>query len=140
MAVEAAQFHEPRLKKHPEDYEPKIRSLLEEGLACPAAEYARTKEHQKMLKQAILGCFEGVDALLCPATRGPAPDATTTGDPAFNSPWSYTGLPAASFLSAWTDDGMPLCVQLVGRPWSEAELLATAAWCEGRLEVEHRRP
>jgi Asp-tRNA(Asn)/Glu-tRNA(Gln) amidotransferase A subunit family amidase len=138
MAVEGAMFHEPRMKKHPEDYDPWVRGLLEEGLACPAPEYARTKEHQATLKRAILSCFEGVDALLCPATRGPAPDASTTGDPAFNSPWSYTGLPAVSFLSAWTPDGMPLCLQLVGLPWSEADLLATSAWCEARLDVQRR--
>src|SRR3989440_7653426 len=33
MAVEAASFHGPRLRRHPEDYQPKIRRLLEEGLA-----------------------------------------------------------------------------------------------------------
>jgi aspartyl-tRNA(Asn)/glutamyl-tRNA(Gln) amidotransferase subunit A len=140
MAVEAAMFHEPRLRKHPEDYDPKIRSLLEEGLACPAPEYARCKEHQRRLSEAMLPCFDGVDGLLVPATTCPAPDATTTGDPAFNSPWSYTGLPAVSFLSGWSEEGLPMGLQLVGRPWSEAEALATAEWCESRLEVERRTP
>ena len=36
MGVEAATFHEARLRRHPEDYDPNIRGLLEEGLACPA--------------------------------------------------------------------------------------------------------
>ncbi|HEX5272993.1 MAG TPA: amidase, partial [Gemmataceae bacterium] len=49
MAVEAAQFHERRLRKHPEDYGPNITRLLNEGLACPATEYARVKEHQGRL-------------------------------------------------------------------------------------------
>jgi aspartyl-tRNA(Asn)/glutamyl-tRNA(Gln) amidotransferase subunit A len=140
MAVEGAMFHEPRLRKHPEDYEPKIRSLLEEGLACPAPEYARCKEHQRRLREAMLSCFDGVDGLLVPATTGPAPDASTTGDPAFNSPWSYTGLPAVSFLSGWSVEGLPMGVQVIGRPWGEAEALATAEWCESRLEVERRTP
>ena len=43
MAVEAAAYHASRLRRHPDDYAPKIRSLLEEGLACPAPEYARCK-------------------------------------------------------------------------------------------------
>ena len=34
MGVEAAMFHEARLRRHPEDYDPNIRGLLEEGLAC----------------------------------------------------------------------------------------------------------
>jgi Asp-tRNA(Asn)/Glu-tRNA(Gln) amidotransferase A subunit family amidase len=140
MAVESAAFHEPRLRRHPEDYEPNIRSLLEEGLACPAPRYALCKEHQRDLSRAMLACFANVDALLTPATTDPPPDATTTGDPAFNSPWSYTGLPTVSFPAGWTADGLPLCIQLVGAPWSEAELFAVSAWCEDALAVEQREP
>lgn len=130
MAVEAAVFHRERLRAHPEEYGPNIRTLLEEGLACPGPTYAECKEHQARLTMAMSPCFEGVDILLTPATRGPAPDAATTGDPAFNSPWSYTGLPTVSFPAGWSEDGMPLAVQLVGRPWEEASLLRAAAWCE----------
>jgi aspartyl-tRNA(Asn)/glutamyl-tRNA(Gln) amidotransferase subunit A len=130
MAVEGVAYHESRLRRHPDDYLPKIRSLLEEGLACSAAEYARCKEHQRQLTAEMRACFEGVDALLTPATPGPPPDASTTGDPAFNSPWSYTGLPTVSFPAGRSPEGLPLCVQLVGRPWSEADLLTAAAWCE----------
>ncbi|HXG11560.1 MAG TPA: amidase [Gemmataceae bacterium] len=130
MAVEAAAYHGPRLRRYPDDYDRQIRGLVEEGLACPADEYARCKEHQRQLAREMLACFDGVDALLTPATTGPAPDASTTGDPAFNSPWSYTGLPTVSFPTARDPSGLPLGVQLIGRPWAEAELLAVAAWCE----------
>jgi aspartyl-tRNA(Asn)/glutamyl-tRNA(Gln) amidotransferase subunit A len=140
MAVEAAWFHEPRLRRHPEDYGPNIRELLKEGLACPAPEYARCKEHQQRLRQEMLACFADADVLLTPATRGPAPDAATTGDPAFNSPWSYTGLPTVSVPAGWSADGLPLSVQLVAPPWHEAELFAAAAWCEQLLGLEPRMP
>ena len=83
MAVEAAAFHGPRLRRHPDDYLPNIRSLLDEGLQCPAPEYARCKEHQQQLAGEVLACLDGVDALLAPAITGPAPDASTTGNPAF---------------------------------------------------------
>jgi aspartyl-tRNA(Asn)/glutamyl-tRNA(Gln) amidotransferase subunit A len=140
MAVEALAYHGPRLKRHPEDYDPCFRSLLEEGVACPAAEYARCKEHQRQLKQEMLACFEGVDALLAPATTMPAPGPATTGDPAFNSPWSYTGLPVVSLPAGWSADGLPLAIQLVGAPWAEADVFAAAAWCEDVLEFERREP
>jgi aspartyl-tRNA(Asn)/glutamyl-tRNA(Gln) amidotransferase subunit A len=140
MAVEAAHFHEPRLRRHPDDYPPKIRSLLEEGLACPAPEYARSKEHQARLTEEMRGCFQEVDALLTPATRGPAVDAATTGDPAFNSPWSYTGLPTVSLPAGWSPEGLPLAIQLVGPAWAEADLLAAAAWCEDALAVDKCEP
>lgn len=140
MAVESAAFHEPRLRRHPADYGPCITTLLQEGLACSASEYARTKDHQRLLSREMLVCFEGVDALLTPATTMPAPDAATTGDPAFNSPWSYTGLPTVSFVAGWTDDGLPLALQLTGPPWSEPDLLAAAALCEATLAVPRREP
>jgi aspartyl-tRNA(Asn)/glutamyl-tRNA(Gln) amidotransferase subunit A len=139
MAVEAAAYHGERLRRHPEDYEPKIRALLEEGLACPAPEYARCKEHQRRLAEETLACFEGVDALLTPATTGPAPAADTTGDPAFNSPWSYTGYPTVSFPVGFSPDGLPLAVQLVGRPRQEGDLFA-AAWCEQALGFDPGEP
>jgi aspartyl-tRNA(Asn)/glutamyl-tRNA(Gln) amidotransferase subunit A len=140
MAVEGAQFHEAPLRRHPDDYAPNIRSLLLEGLSCPATEYARCKEHQRQLSQEMLACFEGVDALLAPATRGPAPAADSTGDPALNSPWSYTGLPVVSIPAGWSPDGLPLAIQLVGRPWSEAELFTAAAWCEELIGFQFKEP
>jgi aspartyl-tRNA(Asn)/glutamyl-tRNA(Gln) amidotransferase subunit A len=130
MAVEAAQFHEVRLRKHPEDYGPNITQLLEEGLACPAPEYARARAHQRELRAEMHGCFGNRDALLCPATTTPAPGADTTGDPAFNSPWSYTGLPVISFPVGLCEEGLPLAIQLVGRRWEEEKLFRAAAWCE----------
>jgi len=134
MAVESAMFHEPRFRKHPDDYPPRIRSLIEEGLSTSPTEYARTKKHQAELKSTIVDSFiEGVVVAVTPATLGPAPDAATTGLPTFNSPWSYVGLPTVNIPIRRDADGLPLAMQLVGRPWEEAELLQTAAWCEKAL-------
>jgi Asp-tRNA(Asn)/Glu-tRNA(Gln) amidotransferase A subunit family amidase len=140
MAVESAAFHRERLRRHPDDYLPEIRKLLEEGLACSAAEYARCKEHQKQLTHDMAACFEGVDAILAPATTEAAPDIRSTGNPAFNSPWSYTGLPVVSMPAAYDKDGMPLAIQFAGPAWSEADLLAVSAWCEAALALEARLP
>lgn len=140
MAVEAAVFHQARLTKHPEDYGPKIRGLLQEGLDCPAPEYARCQAHQRQLTDDMAACFAEVDTLIMPATTGPAPDATSTGNPAFNSPWSYTGLPAASFPTGQFVNGLPIALQLVGAHGSEAELLAIGAWCEQALDAKPLTP
>jgi Asp-tRNA(Asn)/Glu-tRNA(Gln) amidotransferase A subunit family amidase len=140
MAVESAEFHQERLRRHPEDYDPRIRALVEEGLNCPAPEYARCKEHQKLLRSEMEPCFDSVDALLTPATTSPAPDAGTTGDPAFQSPWSYTGFPTISFPAGLSAEGLPLAIQLVGRPWSEDKLFPVALWCEEALGVALGEP
>jgi Asp-tRNA(Asn)/Glu-tRNA(Gln) amidotransferase A subunit family amidase len=131
MAVEAAQYHENRLRSHPDDYSPRIKQLLEDGLACPAPEYARAKAHQNGLSQEMQ--YIGNIILFTPATTGPAPLADTTGDPAFNSPWSYTGLPTISIQTGYFVDGLPLAIQLVAGPNREDLLFSVAAWCEKRL-------
>ncbi len=133
MAVEGAQYHEIRLRRHPEDYPPRITQLLEEGLACPAPEYARCKEHQVELRNAMGMLLRNYRCLLTPATTGPAPDTGTTGNPAFNSPWSYTHLPTVSLPTGHLADGLPLAIQLVGALQQDEALLATAAWCEKTL-------
>jgi aspartyl-tRNA(Asn)/glutamyl-tRNA(Gln) amidotransferase subunit A len=140
MAVEGAAYHGERLRRRPDEYGPCIRALLEEGLACPAPEYARCKAHQERLREEMRACFEGVDALLTPATPGPAPDAGTTGDPAFNSPWSYVGFPTVSFPAGFSPERLPQAVQLAGRPWEEAQLLAAASWCEEALAFDPGEP
>ncbi|HEY7422754.1 MAG TPA: amidase [Gemmataceae bacterium] len=140
MAVEAAVFHQERLYRHPEDYGPCIGSLLEEGLKCPAPDYARCKRHQQQLRREMEECFAGVEGLLTPATTDPAPDAGSTGDPAFNSPWSYTGFPTISFPVGRSPDGLPVAIQLVGRPWSEHDLFPVALWCEDALGVPLGEP
>jgi aspartyl-tRNA(Asn)/glutamyl-tRNA(Gln) amidotransferase subunit A len=140
MAVEAAAFHGQRLRRHPEDYGPCIRALIEEGLACPAPDYSRALSLQKQMREEVRTCLENVDALLTPATTRPAPDTSTTGDPAFNSPWSYTGLPTVSFPVAKSADGLPLAIQLVGRPWGEDELFNVAEWCESVLAFAGGEP
>jgi aspartyl-tRNA(Asn)/glutamyl-tRNA(Gln) amidotransferase subunit A len=137
MAVEAAEYHQPRLRRHPDDYPPRIRGLIEEGLSCPATTYSRSRTHQYELAHELEQSFRG-GQWITPATTGPAPSAATTGDPAFNSPWSYTGLPTVSLPFARTPDGLPLAIQVVGWRGSEARLLASAAWCEEAIGLERR--
>ena len=77
--------------------------------------------------------LNGQRVFITPATTDAAPTAETTGDPAFNSPWSYTGLPTISIQTGYFADGLPLAIQLVSGDWEENSLFSVAAWCEKRL-------
>lgn len=55
----------------------------------------------------------------------------------FTPPWNHTGQPAASVPAGFTDEGLPLAVQLVGRPADEATLLALAAQLEAARPWGH---
>ena len=97
MAVEAAAYHQERLARHPDDYGPASRSLSRRAspapprsMPAPGAPGAASARRWTRSSTESTPCS-------CPATTRSAPDAATTGDPAFNSPWSYTGLPVVSF-------------------------------------------
>ncbi|HTK76339.1 MAG TPA: amidase [Gemmataceae bacterium] len=134
MAVEAAGFHGPRMARHPEDYPPRIRELVEEGLRSTAVDYQQARQlREELWWQIWFMTVESGLTLLTPAAPGPAPDPTTTGDAVFNAPWSFTGQPTVSFPIAEAADGLPLAVQLVGQDDGEGMLLVRAAWCEERV-------
>jgi len=127
MAREAALAHGERYRAGAERLGPKVAGLIREGLAdAQRPQLALQAEFRREAVQ-TLGHF---DALVTPATPTTAPDPSTTGDPKFNSPWSYAGLPTVSIPCGLAEDGLPVGLQLVGHLERESELLAVAAWCE----------
>ncbi len=135
MAGEAAAGHERRFAEHRDDYAPRIAELVAEGLSLPAAEYIRCRRHLEQARwswQTIQyqdEAYREIRNLITPAAIGPAPDTSTTGDPIFNSPWSYTGRPTISLPIGLSPDGLPLALQLVGCH-GEDRLFRAALWCE----------
>ena len=65
-------------------------------------------------------------------TYGVAAPATT-GNPIFNSSWTFTGQPAITFPMGLSDEGLPLGIQLIGRRFDDVGLFRAAAWCEAIL-------
>ncbi len=136
MAVEAAQFHAERLKRWPEDYPPRIRELITDGMLVSATEYAQADYVRRELQGPLMHSF-CPHPLLTPATLDPAPAADTTGNPWCNSPWSFLGLPTVSLPLGWSSDGLPLSIQLVGAEYREDYLLARAAWVEHVFRLDN---
>ncbi|MBI3862028.1 MAG: amidase [Planctomycetia bacterium] len=130
MTREIANHHRPFFAEHLPEYLPCIRGIVEEGLQVSDEDYDRSRRHQQALTPAVVKAMHDVDVLVLPAAAGPAPAPETTGDPSFNSPWSYTGLPTVSFPNSLSPEGLPLAIQLVGRPHGEPGLFAAALWCE----------
>ena len=136
MSVEAAAFHEPMYRVRAEDYQPKLRAMLADGLAVDGIVYARALERRRRFIDDMEQLSQRCDVLLTPATPAPSQaDRTNTGDPAFQGPWTSCGLPAIALPSGLADSGLPLGIQLVAAPFAEARLLSAAAWCENALGV-----
>ncbi|MGL6097107.1 MAG: amidase family protein, partial [Fimbriiglobus sp.] len=134
MAHEAAMVHKDRIRRRPDDYPPKIRELVADGLLLSAEELSQAEYIRREL-QGDLYSQPWPDPLVTPATLGPAPTPDTTGDAWCNSPWSFLGLPTVSLPLGRTSDGMPLAVQFVGGENMEDYLLARAAWVEKVFEL-----
>jgi Asp-tRNA(Asn)/Glu-tRNA(Gln) amidotransferase A subunit family amidase len=133
VIAEAAATHADWLDEFPDDYPPRIRSQILEGRSLSAVEYLRAKESTLSgLRVPILGAvLRGkLDVLITPATVTTAPHQSSTGDPAFNAPWSYFGVPTISFPVGFASDGLPVAIQLVNVWLHDIELLRDAEWCE----------
>jgi aspartyl-tRNA(Asn)/glutamyl-tRNA(Gln) amidotransferase subunit A len=136
MRVEAAAFHADMFAAQRQQYGPKLRELIETGFVIPAVEYLRAQRLRRLFQEEVPQMFHGVDVLLTPATPTPAPrDLTTTGDPKFQSPWTYAGVPTIALPSGRSQNGMPLGIQLVAPALHEEHLLRAARWCEAVLDV-----
>jgi amidase len=84
-------------------------------------------------RRRLLGATAGIDVLLTPATDGPAPPwrESVEADYRWTLPWSLTGAPVV-VVPAGSVDGLPVAVQVVGRPWQDHVALAAARCVEAR--------
>ena len=133
MAVDAADYHRATFPSRRDQYGPNISTVLDEGLATTAIDYAAALARQLRFRREMSSLAAQFDALITPATSTAAPGLETTGDPKFNSPWSYSGLPTVSIPCGLTEEHLPASLQLIGRPFEEASLFSAAAWCEQAL-------
>ena len=133
--------------------EPLTRWLVERGRALSARDLARALAQLTAYERSVIAQFAHVDAVLTPAlAQEPRPigwyDAED-GERNFAQQVEYTpytsfanvtGLPAITLPVHLTDDGLPMGVQLIGRPGGEATLLAIGRQLERRLRWQRRHP
>ncbi len=130
MFVESAYSHSEVYNRYKERYSPQMQDLIEKGRQVSGVEYMETQRHQHTFRNEMDALCRTVDALLTPATPAPAPKGfTTTGDPTFNGPATFSGLPSLALPSGLSQTGLPLGLQLMGAAFAEDKLLAVGEWC-----------
>jgi len=137
MAVEAAAVHRRDFAERPDTYRPIITRLIEKGLAASAIDYRAARVHQQRFSTDLAAALDapaGPVVALSPATVSSAPRFSegSTGDPQFNSVWSFSGLPTCGVPASLGEDGLPLSLQL-GAARESFALFQAAAWCEAVL-------
>jgi len=142
---------------HPDRLETRTRNLARAGSFFSDRRMAAVRSAEASLSNRIQSIFDssldGVDVVVTPsnATGPPRVGAyqrrgavwtllAATRQATYHPVWNLTGQPAAVVPWDFDGHGLPLAVQLVGRPYDEATLLSLSAQIEAARPWAHRRP
>ena len=111
-----------------------FKSFVEQGRKHSAVDYNRAIDAQGHCNDLLDEVFDAYDAILTPAAPGEAPvGLETTGNPAFGTIWTFTGVPAITLPICRGEAGLPMGIQLIGQKGDDARLLRTARWLIAQL-------
>ena len=154
--TERVSLHPEWLRERPQDYHPNTRVAFMAGNLIPAQVYYKAQKLRAVVRQQVLAALKEVDLLIQPTSAGPA--AKINLNPAkgsleqakralvegsFRAVYSLSGAPALSILCGFTspdDGGLPLALQIAGRPFDEATVLRVAHAYEQNTSWHTRRP
>ena len=134
--AEAVAAHEATYPSRRDEYGPGFRGWLDFGSKVTGAEYAKANNIRDACNGLIRRTFEGIDALICPSTSGPAHPITMeemygpirwdedglAAQLRYTGPFDFNGAPTLSVPSGLSSDGLPLSVQFVGHHLGEGLL------------------
>ncbi|HEV8674954.1 MAG TPA: amidase [Methylomirabilota bacterium] len=152
--AESAAIHARILREQPHALQPAVRARLEVGLHLSAHDYLQAGRLRARLTRAFVSqVFAEVDALAMPTIPEPAPalaavKAGSTDEVVqrmgrfsrLTRPWNALGLPALSVPCGVSAAGLPIGLQLVGRPFDEATVLRLGRAYEQAAGWWRRRP
>jgi aspartyl-tRNA(Asn)/glutamyl-tRNA(Gln) amidotransferase subunit A len=150
MVPEATAFHERPLRSAPELYGPDVRVLLEAGELLSAGDYLRAQRARTLMRQAWTQIFKTVDVIAAPTVPT---TAAATGQPTItwmdgatesvsdayvrlSAPANITGAPALTLPVGRDHAGLPIGMQLIGRPLDEAAVLRVGRAYERTAAVD----
>lgn len=137
-------------KEHEERLRVEVNQSVAAGRRLTADDIGAAERLRMKLHQALAGFFEGRDLLVTPTTIVAAPDIGVDyldglGDRTFSNRLEWMALtyavsappafPAISLPCGVTAGGLPVGLQLIGKPYGDAALLAAAKWVEDALGV-----
>ena len=154
--VDATAVHRQGLRDHPEKYDHNNRVRLLTGALVPAQAHQKAARLRQMLRDQILDALSRVDILALPASSVQATPIPTEaglskngkedflsmlgGRRTYTSPFNVASVPALSINCGFTSDGLPVGLQLVGRPFDEPTVLRAAYAYEQTTEWHTQRP
>jgi aspartyl-tRNA(Asn)/glutamyl-tRNA(Gln) amidotransferase subunit A len=146
LAAEAHAVHEAWLRTRYRDYGELLRERLAVGATFSAADYIQAQRRRRELADAVAAEMRRFDILLTAGSPGEARPidqmtkwASFEG-PGFLIPFNLTGQPGLVVTAGFGQGGLPLGIQLLGRPFEDATALRAAHAVEQALGLRGRRP
>lgn len=154
MQAEASAQHSRWMRERPGDYSPAVRARLEAGYAIPATVYLEVlRARAAWLERFCAQTLGGADLYLLPTIAIPLPTRAQTGpkggaempgllaEVTRLTRWvNYLGVPALALPCGFDSRGLPMSLQLVGRPFAEANLLAAGQLYQRATDWHRRVP
>jgi aspartyl-tRNA(Asn)/glutamyl-tRNA(Gln) amidotransferase subunit A len=140
---EAYAIHERYLTTTPDLYGALGRRRLAAGAFVRASDYVNALRHRTRLVAEMSAAMQDCDLLVLPTKHQVAPRfrlEPAVREPSFTQPFNVTGFPALSVCSGFSADGLPLSLQMVGRPFEDALVLKAGNAFETATAFRATRP
>ena len=153
-SCEPSTYHQRWLRERPDDYGDDVRTLLEVGEMLLATHYLQAQRYRSLLRQEFMEAFKVVDVFLCPtlpftatpigAMKVVIEDGTDedmlSAIMQFTGVPSLTGLPSLAVPCGFDEEGLPIGMQLIGKPFDEATLFQAGAAFQDATGFHTRSP
>ncbi len=126
ISMEAASYHAPMLSQRLNDFGEFFRQRVLAAFAFDPTSYIRANQARAVLRHRVCKIFKSVDLLALPTMPSGAPPLGTPASTSLTGPFNLLGWPVISIPVGRTKEGLPLGLQLAGKPWDEATVLRVA--------------
>ena len=146
LTAEAYAVHEPWLKQRFNDYGELLRDRLAFGALLGASDYVQSLRRRRMLCLQMREAMAELDILITASAPAEAPKITEVPKwamfekPNFTMPFNLTGLPALSVCTGYGEGGLPVGMQIVGKPFAEATVFRASHAYEAATSWRSQRP
>ena len=146
MLTEALTLHAPWLRTRFNDYGDMFGARMAVATLVSGADLTQAHRKRRLLCQEMAAEMAGCDILLTAAAPGEAPRIDAIGNwtsmekPGFTMPFNITGYPAISICTGFGAGGLPVAMQLVGKPFAEPTVFRAAHAYERAMGWRGRRP
>jgi aspartyl-tRNA(Asn)/glutamyl-tRNA(Gln) amidotransferase subunit A len=151
-SAEANTYHHEMIQRAPELYHPVIRRRIEAGFFLPVAAYVQAQRVRALFEERYANLFETFDLLVAPTTPSPAPAANGQGVRLPNGEmpsretvrltrvFNPNGLPAITMPTGFSEQGLPMAAQFVGKRFDDAQVIGAAHAYQQATDWHTRRP